>query len=137
MQMLLLFTLVSTALYYLGSRALITRWLWSRYPPKLARFADCPACTAFWHGVMLSLIFGDLFEPLFTRGRLLARYNAAFMEPYSIALEAILVGLCLLVLTPIVAGLMQHALVVVGSVIDDEALDDQTTHDDSDHEALL
>lgn len=112
MQTLVLFSILSASLFYLGSRATITGWLWSRYPPGFARFADCPACTGFWNGALLSLIFGDLFDPVFTRG---------IVEPYSIALEAVLVGLCMIVLTPIVAGIMQYALGVVGHAVEPDS----------------
>lgn len=51
---LLLF--VPPALWYLGSRAVITRVLWSRYPARLTRFMDCAACTSFWWGTLLYLL---------------------------------------------------------------------------------
>jgi hypothetical protein len=111
---LLVFGLLSTALFYLGSRALITRWLWSRYPLPLARWADCPSCSGFWYGVFLSLVIGDLFSPLLELG---------VQAPVAaqVGLEAFLVGLTMLVLTPLGAGLMQHALNVVGSAVDTDS----------------
>ena len=48
---LLLHVLVTTALFYVGSRAEVSRGLWSRYPRWLARWADCAACSGFWYGL--------------------------------------------------------------------------------------
>jgi len=51
-----LYGLIASALYYLGSRAKITSFLWSHYPPAFDRFMMCAACTGFWLG--LGLAFG-------------------------------------------------------------------------------
>jgi len=109
MSTLALFAILSAAIFYLGSRALITRWLWSRYSPTFARFMDCAACTGFWLGAVLSLTLGQDRDPVFHS---------------NIEIEAILVGLCMLVVTPMVAGLMQHSLNVVGdaTIAPDDAL---------------
>lgn len=113
MMTLVIFALLSTALYYLGSRALITRWLWSRYPSAIAHFMDCAACSGFWYGFFLSLAYGDEHA-----------FDGALTLPSNQVLRAFMtssiVGLCMLVLTPLVAGLMQYALVIVGSAVDEE-----------------
>lgn len=111
MQTLLLYTLLCTACFYLGSRALITRWLWSNYSPGIARFMDCSACTGFWYGWFWSLVLGDLFGQIFMG-------NAIIAPSLDVVFDSILVGLCMMVLTPLGAGLMQHALAVVGSAVD-------------------
>lgn len=101
MQTMLLFALLCGALYYLGSRALLTSWLWTRYPPAFARFMDCAACTGFWYGALLTFGAGWLNRPL------------PFELPFD-GISMIAVGLCTLVLTPLVAGLMQITLEWVG-----------------------
>lgn len=50
MNSLLLYPLLTTALFYLASQAEITQWLWSRYPTWLDRLMSCPACLGFWLG---------------------------------------------------------------------------------------
>ena len=98
----ILFSLISAALFYLGARALITSWLWSRYPAKLTTFMDCAACTGFWWGVGLALVhpFGMSYL-----GADLHRWWAP-----------VFVGLCSLVMTPIAAGFMQRGLDALGHV---------------------
>ncbi len=113
MATLLLYVLLSSAFFYLGSRALITRWLWSRYPAGLVGFMDCAACTGFWYGFLSALTLG--------RSQNLALFDLAadaWVTPP-------IVGLCTLVLTPIVAGLMQRGLDSLGSVVQP---DDQQPH---------
>jgi len=105
MMTLLLYTLLSSALFYLGSRALVTRWLWSRYPAWLVGFMDCAACTGFWYGFFAALTLGR-HEGL----AVLGLAADAWLTPP-------IVGLCTLVLTPIGAGLMQRGLDSLGSVV--------------------
>ena len=53
---------VSTFLFYLGGHALITHWLWSRYPAWLEAWAMCPACSATWYGAGLGWVFGKWLD---------------------------------------------------------------------------
>lgn len=48
---ILVYALVTTTLWYLGARAVITRGLWSRYPTWLDRLTLCAACSGFWYGL--------------------------------------------------------------------------------------
>lgn len=48
---ILVYALVTTTLYYLGARAVITRGLWSRYPGWLDRLTLCAACSGLWYGL--------------------------------------------------------------------------------------
>jgi len=98
-----LYPLLTAALFYLGSRATITSWLWNRYPSRLANFMDCSACTGFWYGLLLETGLGG-WRPFLGVG------------DYSV----IFVGLCSIVWTPIVAALMQHSLFILGTVVLDE-----------------
>lgn len=41
---------VTAALYYLGARAVITRFLWSRYPQRFDALMSCASCSGFWYG---------------------------------------------------------------------------------------
>lgn len=43
---------VTAALFYLGARAMITQWLWSRYPAWLDSLTSCAACVGFWWGMI-------------------------------------------------------------------------------------
>jgi hypothetical protein len=97
-----LYAILSAALFYLGSRALITESVWRLYPARVARFMDCPACVGFWWGLIGHLVIGR--ELGVDIGPLPAQHVAT----------PVIVGLCTLVLTPIVAGLMQHGLDLVG-----------------------
>lgn len=92
--------LVAAALYYLGSRALITQWLWSRYPQRIATFMDCAACSGFWYG----------FFPALGRH---VRDGVSFEG----IVTAIVIGLCTLVTTPMLAALMQLSIERLGSAV--------------------
>lgn len=107
---LLLYAVIATALWYLGSRAVITRALWSRYPTRFASFMDCPACVGFWWGLILALVAGVHPEHL----------------PRT-ELHPILVGLVMIVLVAIFAGIMQRALWEAGSATSNDVSDDANT----------
>ena len=112
MYTVILFSLLSAALFYLGSRARITERLWSKYPPALARFMDCAACTGFWWGILLAIAFGAA-EP-----------TSYFGLDVSKPITWPLVGLCSIVLTPIAAGLMQHGLDQLGVAVVEQQPDE-------------
>lgn len=99
----ILFALLSAAWFYLASRALITRWLWSRYPEPIGRFFDCAACSGFWYGLVLALALGSSLHLTYL-GLDLTR---AYTWP--------LVALASIVTTPIAAAIMQWALGLLGS----------------------
>lgn len=105
MPSLLLLWLLSTTLYYLGSRAMITSFLWSRYPLAFARFMDCPACSGFWYGWIIATSFVLVGRDL----------------PFALAADPLSIFICGLVsitLTPIGAAVLTHALAVNGSVVE-------------------
>lgn len=52
----IVYVLGTTALYYLGSRAKLTRFLWSKYPRWLDNFMLCAACSGAWYALGLALI---------------------------------------------------------------------------------
>jgi hypothetical protein len=108
MESILIYAMLTSAAFYLGSRAAITRWLWGSYPPWLARFMDCSACFGTWAG----LGFGMLLS--WGPGLSLPSIPAA--EWYS----PFLIGLCSMVWTPIVAGLMQRGFEQLGSALPEE-----------------
>lgn len=115
---LFFYSILCAAMFYLGSRAKITSFLWSRYPPSVAAFADCAACSGFWYGFMANVILGDGTE---YTGMVptLADYANHRMQ------NALLTGLAMIVLVPIVAGLMQRGLENVGSAIAPTESDDE------------
>lgn len=118
MTLLLLYAILSTAFWYLGSRAQITRAIWSRYPRWLARWADCPACTGFWYGAAAAIAIGW-------------RENLSFMGLASDAIETpVIAGLCMIVCVPLLGGLMQRALWEAGSAIDVDPEREQSSQTD-------
>lgn len=108
-EILLVYALLTSAAFYLGSRAVITQSLWSRYPPWLARWADCAACsgTAYGFAVGSAALAVDAAPP----GSL-----SEWWSPFVIAL-------CSMVWTPIVAGFMQRGFEQLGSAIAEEKND--------------
>lgn len=99
---IILYAILSAAMFYLGSRALITRALWSRYPPRLAALMDCAACAGFWWGTIWALIIGRHFD----------------LEVWQLPADHLatppIVGLCMIVLAPIAAAAMQWGLEFIG-----------------------
>lgn len=105
----ILYALLTGSLFYLGSRAVITMPLWRRYPPALARFMDCPACTGFWYGLLVSLTLGGYFDLNY-----LGLHGRSFVTP-------LVVALCSITTTPIAAALLQRSLETAGSAVQDDA----------------
>lgn len=102
MQTLILYALCSSSLFYLGSRALITSWLWTRYPIRFAVFMDCPACSGTWYGFTLAIVGGYGF-------------GLPFLGlPGAHPATVVIVGLVSMTVTPLLAGLMQVALDAAG-----------------------
>lgn len=85
-------TLLPTACWYLSSSAVITRWLWSRYPAWLDKLMYCAACSGFWWGLLISLAF-----------------SAVKLHPYP-WYTAPIWGLIVLVTNPLVGALHKMAL---------------------------
>lgn len=104
----LLYPLLTAALYYLGSRAKITEWLWTRYSTGFASIMDCAACTGFWYGLCVESAFGCFRDAM----------DLATTDYVRMTVAAWVAGLCSIVWTPIVAALMQHSLTVLGSAVD-------------------
>lgn len=106
---IIVYALLTSAAHYLGSRAMITRWLWSRYPPRLARFFDCAACSGFWYGLAAAAI---LRVPL----------PSIRLPEWG---SCMVIALCSIVWTPLVAGFMQASFERLGSAVpEEEAHDD-------------
>lgn len=101
---ILVYPLLSVALFYLGSRALITSFLWRHYPPKFAAFMDCSACTGFWYGLVLAFTLGPY------------AHIDAFGLPAHNPILPLIIGLCSIVWTPMVGGLMQAGFDRLGSI---------------------
>lgn len=53
---LLAFSAIVAFLYYLGARAELTRWLWSRYPKWIDALAMCPRCSGWWIGLVAGFV---------------------------------------------------------------------------------
>jgi hypothetical protein len=108
---IILYMLVTPALYYLGSRAMITSFLWLRYPARLSLFMDCSACSGTWYGAIVGSIGGYYLDLPFL--------GLDGDRPATI----IVIALCSMTWTPIIAALMQWAFETLGSAapIDDAA----------------
>jgi hypothetical protein len=102
---MIILALLTTSAFYLGSRAVVTEFLWSRYPVRFARFMDCAACSGAWYGGIAGAVLGPNLDlpPILT-----VYYGPA------------LIGLCSVVWTPILAGVMQRGFEQLGSVIPPE-----------------
>ena len=95
---ILLYPLLTAAAYYLLVQATITKWLWSKYPPRLEKFLLCSACSGFWYGLGVACAIG------WTQNLSFLGFDGRFW------LTPILVGLCSVVWTPILAGAQINAL---------------------------
>lgn len=58
MQTLILYPIVGYVLHYLLARAMITRALWSKYPPWLDTWTSCAACSGSWLTGFAALTLG-------------------------------------------------------------------------------
>jgi hypothetical protein len=108
MQTALLISLLSAGMFYLGSRAIITRWLWSKYPLPLAKFFDCSACSGCWYGMLLAATLGRYLD--------LAYLGLSCREWLAVPV----IGLASIVTTPIIAGIMQAGFERLGSAVPEE-----------------
>lgn len=102
MMTIVLYALLTTALYYLFSRAMITKSLWSRYPAWLDYYTACAACSGFLYGGVVALAIGWTQDLSFLG--LSGRFWAT----------PIVVGLGSLVWTPILADFHIRALLQLG-----------------------
>ena len=112
METLLIYALLTSSAFYLGSRAVVTRAIWSHYPRWLATFMDCAACSGAWYGAGFAWLLRDML-PLYPGIRGI--------------FAILLTSLCSIVWTPIVSGYMQAGFERLGSAVPDEggADDDQ------------
>jgi len=102
MEMILLYALLTAAMYYLLARAMITKPLWSRYPRWLDYYTMCAACSGLLYGVVVALAIGWTQDLPFVG------------MPGRYWLTPPLVGLCSMIWTPILASLHVGALVQLG-----------------------
>jgi hypothetical protein len=113
LEILAVYALLTSALFYLGSRAVIMSWLWGRYPPRLARFMDCAACSGFWYGLIVGGIAWVCDYPGSSTYPAEARILGEWWSPFVVAL-------CSVVWTPIVAGFMQAGFERLGSAVGED-----------------
>jgi hypothetical protein len=97
METLLLYTLATTAFYYLGYKAMITRRLWSWYAqwPSFSSFMGCSACAGTWYGFVVGALGQWYGLPFFG----ITAWWSFFV-----------VGICTMVTTPFVAALHDYTL---------------------------
>lgn len=95
-----IYPLLTAAIYHLGARALITHWLWSRYPDWLDSGARCPACSGFWYGIACGLL-GILTGTPFLGS------TAWWAIP--------IIGLASIIWTPIIAAAQEKAILAIGA----------------------
>ncbi len=106
MSAVLLYALLSTAAFYLGSRATITSWLWTRYPRWLVKLADCAACSGFHYGAIVAAVF---------------RFDVFGLSGWA---TIPVVALSSMIWTPLLAALHQMAMDRLGSAVTEEESDD-------------
>jgi hypothetical protein len=99
---LLLYALLTTAAYYLAYRAMITQFLWRRYPPWLDYYLGCAACSGFLYGGVCALAIGWTQDLPF-----LGLEGRSWLTP-------IVSGLGSMIWTPILADLHIRALLQLG-----------------------
>ena len=104
METLVLYALCTSSIFYLGSRAELSRPLWSRYPSWLAKWADCSACSGFWYGLGVAAFGGY------------ALHLSFLGMPGDRAATVAFAGLASLTWTPIVAGFMQRGFDTLGTI---------------------
>lgn len=102
-----LYPLLTTALFYLFARAMITQFLWSRYPSWLDYYTSCSACSGFLYGVAVAVAIGWSQDLPF-----LGLPGRFWMTPITI-------GLCSIVWTPLLADLHVRALYQLGTPTSD------------------
>lgn len=91
-----IYPLLTAALFHLFARATITKALWSRFPTWLTGVTQCPSCSGFWYGILVTAIGIYIFDKPFL-GRI----------DWWVIVDA---GLCSLVWTPIVAALHEFTI---------------------------
>ena len=55
----LLIGIIGAAFHYLTYHAVITSWLWRRYPAKIDALLSCAACSGTWVGLGMGVYFAD------------------------------------------------------------------------------
>lgn len=100
---LLLYALLTTAMFYLFSRAMISKPLWSRYPSWLDYYTSCSACSGFLYGVVVASAIG------WTQNLPFLGLDGRFWA------TPIVVGLCAIVWTPLLGDLHVRALLQLGA----------------------
>jgi hypothetical protein len=98
LEIVALYPLLTASLYYLSCQAVITSWLWERYPAWLDSFLRCAACSGFWWGVLVHALFP---RPCLT-------LPAGHWKTY------LVVGLCSLWWTPFMAKILLRDLRYIG-----------------------
>ena len=104
----LLYPLLCGTFFYLGSRAVITSWLWSRYPRWLAGFMDCSACAGTWLALLIAIVGGKVYHLDFL--------GLDGEDPKTWPVVAF-AGTCW---TPLISALHQKALMTLGTALEPE-----------------
>jgi hypothetical protein len=105
MTALILYPILCATFFYLLSRAVVTSWLWTRYPRWLAAFLDCASCSGTWIGLILAIVGGHVYDLDFLG-----------LDGESPSTWPV-VALCSTLWTPLVAALHQKALEFLGTAI--------------------
>ncbi len=99
--MTLIYTmLITVALYYAGSRAQLTRFVWSRYPIWLSRLMDCSMCSGAWYGLFVAVVATQGFE-----------YQYPGLEDHHAPFVCFLGSA---IWTPLIAAKVQHGIEFLG-----------------------
>jgi hypothetical protein len=77
---ILIYPFITTALFYLFARAVITEPLWSRFPLFLHELTQCPACAGAWYGFICGWVGYYFDAPFFGSIRWTAPFIIALMS---------------------------------------------------------
>lgn len=116
MATLALYALLTTAVYYLLAKAMITQWLWSKYPAWLDYYTSCAACSGFLYGGVVALTLGWPLDLPF-----LGLDGRSWLTPW-------VVGMGSMVWTPIIASMQIQGLLNLGVA---DPRNDQAQHSEA------
>ena len=109
---ILIYPLITAALFYLFARAVITEPIWSRFPKFLHELTQCPACAGAWYGLGCGWVGYYFGIPFFGSMRWTAPFIIALMSlvwtPILVALHELAIRAVINVRIPIAITIDRH-----------------------------
>lgn len=91
--------ILGAAFHYVTYRAMVTKWMWSRYPRWLDALLSCAACSGFWVGIGAGALART------------QNYSLLGFEDWLLLPAA---GAVTMVLAPVIAWLQVYTLTALG-----------------------